>query len=54
MKPYHWYKQHVIIGAEEFGLPGEYIESIRNTTSIADTLADRHARELSIYADCAE
>jgi len=49
-KPYHWYKQHVINGAEEFGLPEEYIEKIRSTESIVDNEPGRHELELSIYA----
>ena len=54
MKPYHWYKHHVITGAEEFGLPEEYIEVIRNIESITDTQADRYEREQTIYADLEE
>ena len=50
-KPYHWYKQHVINGAEEFGLPEEYIDIIRNTESITDNKHSRHELELSIYAN---
>ena len=50
-KPYHWYKQHVISGAEEFKLPDEYIEIIRNTESITDNKPGRHELELSIYAN---
>ncbi len=50
-KPYHWYKQHVLNGAEEYGLPEEYIERIRDNESITDPKPGRHERELAIYAN---
>jgi len=50
-KPYDWYKQHVINGAEEFGLPEEYIEKIQNAESIIDNKPGRYELELSIYAN---
>jgi len=50
-KPYDWYKQHVINGAEEFGLPDDYIDKIRNTESIIDNKPSRYEIELSIYAN---
>ena len=36
LKPYTWYLNHVIIGAEEASLPEAYVQSIRATESIKD------------------
>jgi hypothetical protein len=49
MKPYHWYKQHVVAGAEEFGLAPDYVAGIRRIESIPDPQPGRQQRELSIY-----
>ncbi len=49
LKPYHWYKQHVLVGAIENGLPTNYIRQIEQVESIADVDSDRHQQELSIY-----
>ncbi|MCK5785105.1 MAG: gamma-glutamylcyclotransferase [Candidatus Sabulitectum sp.] len=49
LMPYHWYKQHVIEGAIENGMPEEYIGSIKAVKSITDTDSKRRDRELSIY-----
>lgn len=50
LKPYHWYKEHVIRGARENGLPEIYIQSILNIESIADPKPDRHEEEMQIYS----
>ena len=49
LKPYHWYKEHVIRGALEHGLPGHYVDEIKSVISVADPDPDNHIRELSIY-----
>ncbi len=49
LKPYHWYRTHVLHGAKEAGLPQYYIEGLEKVTSIADPDPDRHAREMAIY-----
>lgn len=49
LKPFHWYKDHVLIGARENGLPAEYIAQIEAVESIDDPKPERHRRELSIY-----
>lgn len=36
LKPYHWYKQHVLLGAREGGLPPDYIDRIEMVESIDD------------------
>ena len=35
--PYHWYKAFVVAGAEEHGLPKEYIAKIRKVISQTDS-----------------
>ena len=49
LKPYHWYKEHVIRGAKENGLPEIYIQSISKVESIADPKPERHEEEMQIY-----
>ena len=50
LKPYHWYKEHVLRGAEAAKLPNEYIESIRNIESLEDPDQSKAQKELSIYS----
>jgi gamma-glutamylcyclotransferase len=47
--PYHWYKQHVLRGAIEHGLPADYIRKIESFESQKDADERRSHRELSIY-----
>ena len=49
LKPFHWYKQHVLHGAKENSLPSAYIESIEKISSENDPDIKRNKRELSIY-----
>ena len=49
LKPYEWYKEHVLRGAQEHGLPVDYIRIIADIEAIADPDKARHDRELSIY-----
>jgi gamma-glutamylcyclotransferase len=49
LKPYHWYKHHVIAGAEENELTTEYIDRIRSVESIIDPDTGRSDLQLSIY-----
>ena len=49
LKPFHWYKEHVVRGANEHGLPKHYIKLLESVISIADPNHDNHQRELSIY-----
>lgn len=49
LKPYTWYKEHVLRGARENQLPAAYIALIEQVESIEDPDRDRHDRELSIY-----
>lgn len=50
-QPYKWYKEHVLRGALEHGLPPHYVEFIRATPSIDDHDEERHLRELAIYLE---
>ena len=49
LQPFHWYKEHVLRGAEENHLPEEYIEEISCISSIADPIPERHEQEMAIY-----
>ncbi|MCL7942373.1 gamma-glutamylcyclotransferase family protein [Marinobacter sp. ATCH36] len=51
LKPFHWYRDHVLIGARENGLPAEYIAQIETVESVHDPKPERHNQELSIYGD---
>ena len=49
LKPFDWYKTHVLIGAREHDLPAEYIRQIEAIPSIEDADVERHKSELAIY-----
>ena len=49
LKPYHWYKQHILAGAREHQFPEDYISSIETIESIEDKDAARIERETGIY-----
>lgn len=49
LKPYHWYKEHVLRGAKENGLPEYYVKAIETVESIPDPLPERHEKEMEIY-----
>jgi len=49
LRPYHWYKEHVVRGASEHNLPSDYIRAIQAVDSIADSDVQKHQEELSIY-----
>lgn len=51
LKPYEWYKEHVIRGAREHGLPADYIHAITAIESVPDPDSFRHELELSIYGN---
>ncbi len=51
LKPYHWYKEHVLRGAREHALPSEHIAAIEAVSSVADPDQKKHLAELSIYSD---
>lgn len=49
LKPLDWYKEHVLHGARENGLPIEYIRSIEVIEHVEDSDTERRDNELSIY-----
>ena len=49
LKPFHWYKEHVLRGAREHRLPDYYIRAIECVESIRDHDSMRHGSELGIY-----
>lgn len=49
VKPYHWYKGHVLIGAREHDFPDEYIQMFISVDSIDDSDKEREERELAIH-----
>lgn len=49
VRPFHWYRHHVLVGAREFALPRAYVERIERVDAIDDPDTARAARELAIY-----
>ena len=49
LKPFHWYKRHVLAGAKENDFPDEYITLIESIESIDDHDSARELKELSIH-----
>ena len=49
LKPYTWYKQHVLVGAIEQRLPPCYIDDLIRVDADKDYYKRREERELSIY-----
>ncbi len=50
IKPFHWYKEHVLSGAREHFFPEQYIEQITRIASTDDENRIRTEQELSIYS----
>lgn len=50
LKPYHWYKHHVLTGARENRLPTSYINRFLNVESTEDHNQERHELEMAIHA----
>lgn len=49
MRPYTWYKHHVLAGAREHGLPAAYVRALERIEARIDPDTERHAREMVIY-----
>ena len=49
LKPYCWYKRHVLAGALDAGLPQLYIEAICAVTTLRDPNRRRRAREHAVH-----
>ena len=50
LKPYTWYKKHVLVGAKEACLPPDYIKKIEEVKARKDCDKEREAKELKIYS----
>ena len=53
LKPFHWYKHHVLYGARQAALPQDYIARIAAVEAQQDQDLERTRRELSIYPELA-
>ena len=49
LRPFCWYKHHVVHGAIEANLPESYINSIRSVADLNDKDEARRKKEMSIY-----
>lgn len=49
LTPYCWYLRHVLVGATEASLPGDYIARLEAIACIEDPDRDRDARERAIH-----
>lgn len=49
LKPFPWYLEHVLRGAQEHGFPEEYIQTIMSVEPVEDSNPHRTEQELSIY-----
>ena len=42
LAPYHWYRDYVLFGAREHGLPAPYVDAIARVPSVDDPDPARH------------
>lgn len=54
LRPWRWYRHHVLAGALEHALPESCVEMIRSVTAEEDPDQERHRLELAIYDQCSE
>lgn len=50
LRPYSWYKEHVLRGAKTNGLPEEYVSMIEGVVCNEDPDRERHDREMAFYS----
>lgn len=48
LRPYSWYRAHVLAGAYEHELPPEYIAALQAIEALEDRNADRHAEQMTL------
>ena len=48
LRPYHWYKELVLAGARELGLPRGYVDSIEAVSSFPDPCRERADRNRAV------
>lgn len=53
LKPFDWYRQHVLHGAHEHALPRDYIHALQTIEVVKDNDLQRRQRELAIYGQTA-
>lgn len=51
LRPYTWYLKHVLVGAEEAGLPASYVAGIKRVEAWHDADGEREGKELAVYDD---
>lgn len=51
LRPYTWYLQHVLVGAEDAGLPASYVAGIKRVEAWHDPDGERESKELAIYGN---
>ena len=51
LRPYTWYREHVLRGALAAGLRHDYVAAIRAVPAEPDPDRQRHAREMAIYRE---
>ncbi len=49
LRPFSWYRDHVLIGARNAGLRSAYVEKIERVQTVQDPDAAREKRELAIH-----
>jgi hypothetical protein len=49
MRPYTWYKHHVLAGAREHELPTAYVRALERTKARNDPDNERYAREMALH-----
>lgn len=48
LKPYDWYREYILSGAKQNGLPDSYIELLENLKFIVDTNTTRRNKNLAV------
>ena len=49
LKPFDWYREHVLVGARDNALPEDYVQTIEAIECIEDNNLERRSKEMSIY-----
>ena len=49
LKPYSWYLNHVLVGAQEIGVPQEYYQQLLSISAIDDPDRNRERQEFSVH-----
>lgn len=47
-RPYDWYRDHVLVGAREHGLPEHYVAEIESVPTVRDPDEERRRREYAV------